>query len=61
MALNGINMPLAFNGQEYVWQMVYKQLGLNDQDLGTFFSGWISLASLTPKDLLIYLGKEWEI
>ena len=39
MALNGINLPLAFVGQEYVWRQVYLQLGLPDSDLASFFSG----------------------
>lgn len=39
MALNGINMPLAFTGQEYVTQQVFKSLGLNDTDLATFLGG----------------------
>ena len=28
MAMNGVNLPLAFTAQESIWQMVYKQLGL---------------------------------
>lgn len=39
MALNGVNLPLAFNGQESVWRAVYIQLGLTDQDLKEFFTG----------------------
>eukprot|EP01116_Phalansterium_solitarium_P014190 TRINITY_DN31746_c0_g1_i1.p1 TRINITY_DN31746_c0_g1~~TRINITY_DN31746_c0_g1_i1.p1 ORF type:complete len:576 (-),score=130.27 TRINITY_DN31746_c0_g1_i1:32-1759(-) len=39
MALHGINLPLAFIGQEYVWNEVYTQLGLNATDLAAFFTG----------------------
>jgi alpha-N-acetylglucosaminidase len=38
MALNGVNMPLAFTGQEFVWQQVYQLLGLSNEDLSDFFS-----------------------
>jgi len=39
MALHGINLPLAMNGQEAIWQRVWKSYGLNDNDLARFFSG----------------------
>lgn len=39
MALHGVNLPLSFIGQEYVWREVYNELGLNDNDLDEFFSG----------------------
>lgn len=39
MALQGINMPLALTGQESVWFKVYKQLGLNDEQILSFLSG----------------------
>jgi len=39
MALNGINMPLALTGQDYIWYKVYKSLGFTDKDLEGFFSG----------------------
>ncbi|XP_035260693.1 alpha-N-acetylglucosaminidase [Anguilla anguilla] len=44
MALNGINLPLAFNGQEALWQEVYLSLGLNQTDLDDFFTGPAFLA-----------------
>ncbi|MEQ2256939.1 hypothetical protein ILYODFUR_029253, partial [Ilyodon furcidens] len=44
MALNGINLPLAFTGQEAVWQEVYRSLGLNESELEDFFSGPAFLA-----------------
>eukprot|EP01116_Phalansterium_solitarium_P003016 TRINITY_DN1344_c0_g1_i1.p1 TRINITY_DN1344_c0_g1~~TRINITY_DN1344_c0_g1_i1.p1 ORF type:complete len:903 (-),score=-53.28 TRINITY_DN1344_c0_g1_i1:721-3429(-) len=39
MALNGINMPLSFVGQEYIWAKVYKQLGLTEDELQEWFTG----------------------
>ena len=33
MALNGINLPLAFNGQEEIWRRVWTKLGLGEKDL----------------------------
>jgi len=39
MAMNGINLPLAFTGQEAIWQRVYTDLGLNQQDIDEHFSG----------------------
>jgi alpha-N-acetylglucosaminidase len=39
MALHGINMPLAITGEEYTWYQVYKDLGFNDDELSSFFTG----------------------
>ena len=39
MAISGINLPLAFTGQEYVWQKVYNELGITNEELLNFFSG----------------------
>lgn len=39
MALNGINMPLALTGQNYIWDQVYKSLGFTDEELDKFFPG----------------------
>ncbi|XP_016380507.1 alpha-N-acetylglucosaminidase-like [Sinocyclocheilus rhinocerous] len=44
MALNGINLPLAFTGQEVLWQEVYLSLGLNQTELDRFFTGPAFLA-----------------
>ncbi|KAM8836700.1 alpha-N-acetylglucosaminidase [Spinachia spinachia] len=44
MALNGINLPLAFTGQEALWQEVYRALGLNQSEIEEFFSGAAFLA-----------------
>ncbi len=39
MALHGINMPLSVTGQEAVWQKVYRDMGLSDEEIGRFFVG----------------------
>eukprot|EP00118_Oscarella_pearsei_P003618 m.15082 g.15082 ORF g.15082 m.15082 type:complete len:759 (+) comp26171_c0_seq1:20-2296(+) len=44
MAVNGINLPLAFTGQEYIWQKVYTQLGFTQEDLDEHFGGPAFLA-----------------
>jgi alpha-N-acetylglucosaminidase len=44
MALSGINLPLAFTGQEYIYQQVLNQLGLKNSDLDSFFAGPALLA-----------------
>ncbi|XP_039259362.2 alpha-N-acetylglucosaminidase-like [Styela clava] len=44
MALNGVNLPLAFTGQEAIWRRVYKQFGCTDQDLANHFAGPAFLA-----------------
>lgn len=39
MALNGINIPLAITGQEYVWYNVWKKFGLTDEQIRNYFAG----------------------
>jgi alpha-N-acetylglucosaminidase len=39
MALNGINLPLSVTGQEYIWQRVCQQMGMNDAEITGFFTG----------------------
>lgn len=39
MALNGVNMPLAVTGQEAIWQRVWKQFGLTDEQIRNYFTG----------------------
>lgn len=39
MAINGINMPLAITGQESVWHKVWTQLGLDDEQIRSYFTG----------------------
>ncbi|GAV87569.1 NAGLU domain-containing protein/NAGLU_N domain-containing protein/NAGLU_C domain-containing protein, partial [Cephalotus follicularis] len=51
MALQGINMPLAFTGQEAIWQKVFQKFNMSNSDLETFFGGpaflaWSRMANL---------------
>jgi len=39
MALNGINLPLAQTGNEYIWQKVWREYGLTDAQIREFFTG----------------------
>lgn len=39
MAANGIDMPLALEGQEAVWQALWREHGLSDGAVAAFFSG----------------------
>ncbi|KAK2111862.1 hypothetical protein P7K49_011608 [Saguinus oedipus] len=44
MALNGINLALAWSGQEAIWQRVYLALGLTQAEIDEFFTGPAFLA-----------------
>ncbi|CAN8004413.1 unnamed protein product, partial [Ixodes hexagonus] len=44
MALSGINLPLAFNGQEEIWRRTFLKLGLSQAEIDPFFSGPAFLA-----------------
>lgn len=39
MALHGINLPTALEGQEAVWQQLWKEHGLTDSQLNAHFAG----------------------
>ena len=39
MALNGVNLPLAFTGLEYVTRKVFKEFGFSDDELKEWFAG----------------------
>jgi alpha-N-acetylglucosaminidase len=39
MALHGIDMPLAMEGQEYVWRALWREAGLSEAELADYFSG----------------------
>uniref|UniRef100_A0A803LC15 Alpha-N-acetylglucosaminidase n=1 Tax=Chenopodium quinoa TaxID=63459 RepID=A0A803LC15_CHEQI len=39
MALQGINLPLAFTGQEAIWQKVFADFNISKEDLNNFFGG----------------------
>ncbi|KAJ4972122.1 hypothetical protein NE237_005221 [Protea cynaroides] len=44
MALQGVNLPLAFTGQEAVWEKVFKTFNISKEDLNDFFGGPAFLA-----------------
>ncbi|KAG2671677.1 hypothetical protein I3760_13G007600 [Carya illinoinensis] len=44
MALNGVNLPLAFTGQEAIWQKVFMDFNISKEDLNGFFGGPTFLA-----------------
>ncbi|KDP31153.1 hypothetical protein JCGZ_11529 [Jatropha curcas] len=44
MAFQGINLPLAFTGQEAIWQKVFKKFNVSKVDLDDFFGGPAFLA-----------------
>ncbi|KAL6569960.1 hypothetical protein OROMI_014474 [Orobanche minor] len=44
MALQGVNLPLAFTGQEALWQKVFAEFNITKQDLNDFFGGPAFLA-----------------
>lgn len=37
--MNGFNLVLAFNGQEAIWQKVYRKLNLTEQEIDEHFGG----------------------
>ena len=39
MALKGVNLPLAVTGQEATWQLVLRDLGFSDAQIGAFLVG----------------------
>ena len=41
---DGINMPLAFTGQEWVWARTFAKFGVNRTDMNEFFAGPAFLA-----------------
>ncbi|KAG0483644.1 hypothetical protein HPP92_011728 [Vanilla planifolia] len=44
MALQGINLALSFTGQEAIWQKVFKDFNIRNEDLVNFFGGPAFLA-----------------
>ncbi|KAL3512948.1 hypothetical protein ACH5RR_025665 [Cinchona calisaya] len=51
MALQGINLPLAFTGQEAIWQKVFQNFNISTSELDDFFGGpaflaWSRMANL---------------
>ena len=55
MALNGINLPLAQTGNEYIWQKVWRSYGLSDEEIRAYFTGpaylpWHRMANIDQWD-----------
>lgn len=51
MALNGVTMPLSITGQESVWYEVWKEYGMTDSEIRSYFSApahlpWHRMANL---------------
>lgn len=44
MAMSGINLPLAFTGQEIVWQKLWQSYGVSQAGIDAFFTGPAFLA-----------------
>ena len=44
MALNGVTMPLATSGQEAIWQKIWMNHGLTDEEVRSYFTGPAHLA-----------------
>ncbi|KAK9107947.1 hypothetical protein Syun_023958 [Stephania yunnanensis] len=44
MALQGVNLPLAFTGQEAIWKKVFQLFNISSSDLNDFFGGPAFLA-----------------
>lgn len=39
MAAHGVDMPLAMEGQEFVWRALWREFGLTETELADYFSG----------------------
>ena len=39
MALHGVNLVVAFNGQEFLWRELWREMGLSDYEIQTSFNG----------------------
>jgi alpha-N-acetylglucosaminidase len=45
MAMNGINFPLSFVGQEYLWERLFAGIGMN---MSAVRQSWFSNAAFLP-------------
>ncbi|CAN8256438.1 unnamed protein product [Cochlearia groenlandica] len=62
MALQGINLPLAFTGQEAIWVKVFKRFKIRKEDLDDYFGGPAFLAWARMGNLHAWggpLSKNW--
>ncbi|OTF79573.1 N-acetylglucosaminidase, alpha-like protein, partial [Euroglyphus maynei] len=44
MALHGINLPLAFNGQEIVYRRTFQRFNMTTEEIDNYFTGSAFLA-----------------
>ncbi|GFT66398.1 alpha-N-acetylglucosaminidase [Nephila pilipes] len=56
MALNGINLALAFNAQEAIFYKVFKQLNFTDHDIEVFLTGPAFLAWNRMGNMQLWVG-----
>ncbi|GFU58781.1 alpha-N-acetylglucosaminidase [Trichonephila clavipes] len=56
MALNGINLALAFNAQEAIYYKVFKELNFTDHDIEVFFTGPAFLAWNRMGNMQLWVG-----
>ncbi|KAK8805603.1 hypothetical protein WA158_002259 [Blastocystis sp. Blastoise] len=69
MALHGVNMPLTFTGQEYIWLKVFTSFGIPEKDSLEYFSGpaffaWLRMGNIHSWGgplTMNWLHQEWEI
>lgn len=64
MALHGVDMPLVLIGQEAVYRMVFKDMGLTDAEIDEWEVGpahlpWMRMGNLAGNTFDGPLGKEW--
>jgi alpha-N-acetylglucosaminidase len=56
MALHGVNLALAFIGQEQLWNRMYEQLGLSAAQIDAYFSGPAYLSWERMGNLQLFAG-----
>ncbi|KAK8793439.1 hypothetical protein WA158_004798 [Blastocystis sp. Blastoise] len=69
MALNGVNMPLTFTGQEYIWLKVFLSFGLTQDQILEYFSGpaffaWLRMGNIQRWGgplTMNWIRQAWEI
>lgn len=64
MALHGIDMPLMLVGAEYIYRMVFREMGLNDSEIDEWEVGpahlpWFRMGNLSGNSFDGPLGNEW--
>ena len=58
LCLQGVNLPLAYTGQEAIYQKLYNQFGLSNESLSEYFGGPAFLAWNRGQGLLAWGGKD---